>query len=58
MSERLQSFLDCNQLASEWELFLPVALLSAEDCIIMGVRYGIDDYSDRANNVQLNDRTP
>jgi hypothetical protein len=58
MPERLQPFLDCNQLAREWEFFFPVALFSAKDCVMVDVRYGIDDYSDRSNNVQLNHGTP
>lgn len=57
MPERLQPFPDCNQLARKRKL-LPVALLFAEDRVMLNVRYSIDDYSDRANDVQLNHGTP
>ena len=58
MSERLQTFHDSNKLIREWEFLVPVTLLLAEDCAAVDVRYGINDYSYRANNVELNHGTP
>ena len=58
MPERFKPFLDCNQLVREREVLFPVAFLLAEDRVKMDVRYGIDNYPDRANDVQLDHRTP
>jgi hypothetical protein len=41
--ERLQPFLDGDEFVGELKLFVPVALIFAEDRATVGVRYGIDN---------------